>query len=140
MRRIRLFVGDEVLAAGQEFTLPEELAHYARNVLRLEQGAELQVFDVDGREFRARVTAVPKRALTLLAEQQIPALPESPLALHLGLGLLRGERMDWAIQKATELGAASITPLGLQRCTLRLDADRAESRLRHWRQVAVSAC
>ena len=139
MRDIRVFV-EAPLVAGAEFSAPATLAHYARNVLRLQTGDALQLFDGSGREFAASVAAAGKRELRILVGEELGALPESPLAVHLGLGLSRGERMDWALQKATELGVASITPLVLSRCNARLSEERSESRMRHWRQVLVSAC
>ena len=139
MRDIRVFV-DVPLVAGAEFAAPATLAHYARNVLRLQTGDALQLFDGSGREFAASVAAAGKRELRILVGEELEALPESPLAVHLGLGLSRGERMDWALQKATELGVASVTPLVLSRCNARLSEERSESRMRHWRQVLVSAC
>jgi 16S rRNA (uracil1498-N3)-methyltransferase len=67
-------------------------------------------------------------------------LAESPLHVHIGQGLSRGERMDWAIQKATELGVAEITPIVSSRCEVRLKDERTDKRMSHWRQVAISAC
>lgn len=134
----RLYV-DARLAAGIELELPAESAHYARNVLRLESGARLRVFCGDGREFEATLGACARRVVQLVVGAELPPLAESPLAVHLGLALVRGERMDWAVQKATELGVASIAPLALARCTARLDAQRGDNRLRHWRQVAIAA-
>jgi 16S rRNA (uracil1498-N3)-methyltransferase len=139
MRDIRLFV-ELPLTEGREFIAPDALAHYARNVLRLGQGDALRLFDGSGPEFQASITAVSKKELRILTGALLPSTPESPLAVHLGLGLSRGERMDYALQKATELGVASVTPLLLARCNARLSEERSESRMRHWRQVIVSAC
>lgn len=139
MRDIRVFV-ELPLAEGREFVAPEALAHYAKNVLRLGQGDALRVFDGSGAEYSASITSVSKKELCILTGAPLPATPESPLAVHLGLGLSRGERMDYALQKATELGVASVTPLVLARCNARLSEERSESRMRHWRQVIVSAC
>lgn len=139
MREIRVFV-ELPLAEGREFSAPDALAHYVRNVLRLAQGDTLRVFDGTGVEFAASIAAVSKKEVRIVTGAARLALPESPLSVHLGLGLSRGERMDYALQKATELGVASITPLALARCNAKLSEDRSESRSRHWRQVIVSAC
>ena len=139
MRRTRLHLG-VALVPGSLQPLPEESAHYVRHVLRLAPGDALQVFDGAGNEYAATLQASGKRGLAVLPEAAVAALPESPLAVHLGLGLARGERMDWALQKATELGVATIAPLALERCTARLAAGREDNRLRHWRQVVTSAC
>ena len=139
MREIRVFV-ELPLVEGREFVAPDALAHYARNVLRLAAGDALRVFDGSGSEFAATLVSVSRKELRILTGAPLPTVPESPLAVHLGLGLSRGERMDYALQKATELGAASVTPLLLARCNARLAEERSESRMRHWRQVVVSAC
>ena len=78
--------------------------------------------------------------MRVLLDETFAGQVESPLAIHLGQGLSRGERMDWAIQKATELGVSEITPIMSERCEVRLKDERAEKRLSHWRQVAISAC
>jgi 16S rRNA (uracil1498-N3)-methyltransferase len=127
------------LAAGMEIALPEERAHYVRDVLRLGNGDSLRVFCGDGREYHATVSRVGRRELVVAVVSAVEAQADSPLAVHLGLALVRGERMDWAVQKATELGAVSITPLSLARCTARLGEGRGDNRLRHWRQVAIAA-
>ncbi|MFC3608320.1 16S rRNA (uracil(1498)-N(3))-methyltransferase [Stutzerimonas tarimensis] len=138
MRLSRLFI-DAPLALG-ELSLPEPQAHYLARVLRLNAGAPLQCFDGSGREFRGEVVEVGKKQVRAVLVEAFAGLPESPLKIHLGQGLSRGERMDWAIQKATELGVTQITPLFSERCEVRLKDERGEKRLAHWRQVAISAC
>ena len=81
-----------------------------------------------------------KKSVRVELTEQLPGQPDSPLRVHLGQGLSRGERMDWAIQKATELGVAEITPIVSERCEVRLKDERADKRLAHWQQVAISAC
>lgn len=139
MATARLYCGAP-LAAGQEVELRDETLHYARNVLRLDAGATLAVFDGLGHEFSATVVAASKRSLTLLPGAALETPADTGPGIHLGIGLSRGERMDWVIQKSTELGVSSITPLLLARCNARFEETRAENRLRHWKQVAISAC
>ena len=139
MRAPRLFV-ETALATGAAIELKDEALHYARNVLRLDVGAPLLLFTGEGPEFEAAVTAAGKRSLTLAVGIATGAAREATLAVHLGIGLARGERMDWVVQKCTELGVASITPLLLARCNAKFDQGRGDNRLRHWRQVAISAC
>lgn len=139
MRLSRLFVA-QALAADTVVTLREAAAHYVRDVLRLEQGAALRVFDGSGAEFRATLDEVQRHAVCLTVGDPLSCVTESPLAIHLGIGLARGERMDWVVQKCTELGVATITPLLLARCNAKFDGTRADSRLRHWLQVAIAAC
>lgn len=138
MRISRFFV-DAPLALG-EHDLPDAQAHYIARVLRLGSGAPVQLFDGSGQEFHGTLTEVGKKQVRVQLERASAGLAESPLAVHLGQGLSRGERMDWAIQKATELGVAEITPLLSERCEVRLNDERADKRLAHWRQVAISAC
>ncbi len=139
MRIPRLFV-EQALGAGAEITLHDAQAHYVRNVLRLERGSTLCVFDDSGSEFTAILDAVERRSLRLTVGNALGTGAESLLRVHLGIGLARGERMDWTVQKSTELGVATITPLLLARCNAKLDAGRGDNRLRHWRQVAIAAC
>jgi len=138
MRLSRLFV-DTPLAAGL-VELPEAQAHYLARVLRLPVGAAVQLFDGSGLEFLGTLAEVGKKRVSVELQAGIPGQPDSPLRVHLGQGLSRGERMDWAIQKATELGVAEITPIFSGRCEVRLKDERADKRLAHWRQIAISAC
>lgn len=137
--RLSRFHVDLPLSLG-EHLLPEAQAHYIGRVLRLAEGDRVQLFDGLGQEYLATLLHVGKKALSVRVDEVLPGLPESSLTIHLGQGLSRGERMDWAIQKATELGVAELTPILTQRCEVRLKDERADKRLAHWRQVAISAC
>lgn len=138
MRLSRFFI-DAPLALGS-LALPETAAHYIGRVLRLTSGSAVQLFDGSGQEYLGELVEVGKKQVRVELRRQFAGLPESPLQIHLGQGLSRGERMDWAIQKATELGVAQITPLISERCEVRLNDERADKRLAHWRQIAISAC
>jgi len=138
MRLSRFFV-DLPLSLGQH-PLPEAQAHYIGRVLRLAVGDAVQLFDGSGQEFVGELVEVGKKSVQVELREQFSGQTESPLRIHLGQGLSRGERMDWAIQKATELGVAEITPLVSERCEVRLKDERADKRLAHWRQIAISAC
>lgn len=138
MRLSRFFI-DAPLALGSH-ALPETAAHYIARVLRLSNGSAVQLFDGSGQEYLGELVEVGKKQVRVELRQQLAGQPESPLRIHLGQGLSRGERMDWAIQKATELGVAQITPLISERCEVRLNDERADKRLAHWRQIAISAC
>ncbi|MCQ4304256.1 16S rRNA (uracil(1498)-N(3))-methyltransferase [Stutzerimonas frequens] len=138
MRLSRFFV-DAPLSLGQH-ALPEAAAHYIGRVLRLSTGSVVQLFDGSGQEYRGELTEVGKKRVSVELHERLAGMPESPLQIHLGQGLSRGERMDWAIQKATELGVSEITPLISERCEVRLNDERADKRLAHWRQIAISAC
>lgn len=138
MRLSRFFVNTPLTLGDIE--LPEQIAHYMGRVLRLPAGAEVQLFDGSGFEFLGSISEITKKRLTVTLTEQIVGLPESPLHTHLGQGLARGEKMDFVIQKATELGVNEITPLVTERCEVRLSDERADKRLLHWQQVAISAC
>lgn len=138
MRLSRFFI-DAPLSIG-EHELPEAQAHYISRVLRMAEGDAVQLFDGSGQEFRARLLDVGKKRVVVQVDESFNGQAESSLRIHLGQGLSRGERMDWAIQKATELGVSEITPIFTDRCEVRLKDERADKRLLHWRQVAISAC
>ena len=138
MRLSRFFI-DAPLSLGQH-ELPEAQAHYIGRVLRHAAGDAVQLFDGSGQEFLGELVEVGKKNVRVELRESFAGLAESPLRLHLGQGLSRGERMDWAIQKATELGAARITPIVSERCEVRLKDERAVKRTAHWRQIAISAC
>ncbi|WP_339489679.1 16S rRNA (uracil(1498)-N(3))-methyltransferase [Pseudomonas sp. EL_65y_Pfl2_R95] len=138
MRLSRFFI-DAPLSIGQH-ALPEAHAHYISRVLRHGVGDGVQLFDGSGDEYLGELIEVGKKTVRVDLRERIAGQPESPLSIHLGQGLSRGERMDWAIQKATELGATEISPIISERCEVRLKDDRADKRMSHWRQVAISAC
>ncbi|MDD1954999.1 MULTISPECIES: 16S rRNA (uracil(1498)-N(3))-methyltransferase [Pseudomonas] len=138
MRLSRFFI-DAPLSLGEHY-LPEAQAHYIGRVLRMAPGDAVQLFDGSGQEYLGELLEVGKKSVRVTLAQALPGQAESPLHVHLGQGLSRGERMDWAIQKATELGASVITPIVSERCEVRLKDERADKRLAHWRQVAISAC
>lgn len=138
MRLSRFFI-DAPLSLGHH-ELPEAQAHYIGRVLRLAPGAAVQLFDGSGQEYLGELVEVGKKNVSVALHEALNGLAESPLRIHLGQGLSRGERMDWAIQKATELGVTEITPLVSERCEVRLKDERADKRRAHWRQIAMSAC
>lgn len=138
MRVSRFFI-DAPLALGEQM-LGADLAHYIGRVLRLAPGSPIQAFNGSGSEWAGEVSAVSKREITIHLTEQLQGVAESPLAVHLGQAMSRGERMDWAIQKAVELGASEITPLFTERCEVKLQGERADKRQAHWQQVAISAC
>ncbi len=138
MRLSRFFI-DAPLSLGQH-ELPEAQAHYIGRVLRHAAGDAVQLFDGSGQEYLGELVEVGKKVVRVELREQLDGLAESPLRIHLGQGLSRGERMDWAIQKATELGVTEITPIVSEHCEVRLKDERADKRLAHWRQVAISAC
>ena len=139
MRIPRIFTA-QTLAAGSSVTLEAGPSQHLARVLRMGPGAALCLFDGSGRDFPATILTADKRAVTVALEPGQPGLAESPLRIHLGIGVSRGERMDWVVQKATELGVAAITPLYTERTEVRLRGERETRKLQHWQQIAISAC
>ena len=109
-------------------------------MLRLEHGHPLILFNGDGREYNATLAALVKRAVGAKITAVREADREAPLQLTLAQGIARGEKMDWILQKATELGVARIVPLVTERTEVKLDEDRAERRRAHWMSVIAGAC
>lgn len=139
MRAIRIHV-DAGLTAGAELVLPEQAAAHVVRVLRLRAGDPVSLFNGDGSDYAAELVAVgPREARARILESRTNR-SESPLRIVLAQALARGEKMDWIVQKATELGIAEIVPLVTARSEVKLDDARARKRLEHWRAVAISAC
>lgn len=140
MRIPRVYV-PQPLHPGREIDLPVQAGEHLVRVLRLERGHPLRLFNGDGNEYAGEIASLAKRGVTALVGDAAEAADrESPLRITLAQGIARGEKMDWILQKATELGVARIVPLVTDRTEVRLDAERAERRLAHWRAVLGSAC
>jgi 16S rRNA (uracil1498-N3)-methyltransferase len=134
----RIFIA-AALKPKQEITLDIKLSNYILQVLRLKIKDGLIIFNDSGGEFLAVLTAINKRCAVVIVEKFVQCNNESPLQIHLGQGISRGEKMDFTVQKAVELGANTITPLFTEYCGIKLKDERLENRLRHWQEVAVSA-
>ncbi len=128
------------LAEGAEIALPDAAAHHAARVLRLAAGDAITLFGGDDGEFAARILRIEPRGVHVRIGSAHAADRESPLAVTLVQGLAAADRMDYAIQKAVELGVHAIQPLATERSVARLDAARAAKRAVHWRQIAIAAC
>jgi 16S rRNA (uracil1498-N3)-methyltransferase len=143
MRLSRVYL-DSPLALNAVVSLPKEIAHYLSNVLRLHVDDELLVFNSQQGEFRARLISATKRAVDIeLLEKKRSVhdtAKQASLSIHLALGLSRGDKMDFAMQKSTELGVTEITPLYTEYGEVRLKPERIEKKLQHWQKIAISAC
>jgi 16S rRNA (uracil1498-N3)-methyltransferase len=139
MRLTRVYV-EAALTPGARVLLGGSAANHIARVLRLRSGDALTVFNGNGGEFAARVEGIQKDTVAVSVAQHRTGDRESPLPLTLAQGISRGERMDWVIQKATELGASRIVPVSTQRSVVRLDEKQAGRKLQHWRAIAVAAC
>jgi 16S rRNA (uracil1498-N3)-methyltransferase len=139
MRVNRAYV-EGPLSVGMRLALPEGAAAHLVRVLRFGVGDTCVLFNGEGRDYDARIVSADKRG----AEVEIVAMRdvtnESPLRIVLVQGIARGEKMDWILQKATELGVTAFVPVSSERSEVKLDADRAGKRLAHWHSVVVSAC
>lgn len=140
MRIPRIYV-PQPLRPGREVELPIQAGEHIARVLRLDRGHPLRLFNGDGGEYAGELASLAKRSVTARVLDAATAPErESPLRITLGQGIARGEKMDWILQKATELGVARIVPLVTDRTEVKLDAERAERRLAHWEAVLASAC
>jgi 16S rRNA (uracil1498-N3)-methyltransferase len=135
----RLFVVSD-LRPGQQLQLDAEQTRYIGRVLRLRAGDSVSVFNGQGGEFTATAESIKKNSAVLLIGEQSDAATESHLKVHLVQGISRGDRMDFVVQKATELGVKRITPVLTEYGVIKLDADRAAKRRDHWQRIAASAC
>ena len=139
MRVSRLFL-DADISPGRVVELPPEAASYVGRVLRLRTGDPVTLFNGRGGEWEARVGEGSRGRFLVEVGEHRARDRESPLAVTLGLGISRGERMDFGLQKAVELGVAEVVPLVTERCVVQLDSERALSRRVHWHRVMASAC
>ena len=139
MRLNRVYT-ERPIADGAELTLPEAAAYHVARVLRLRAGAPLVLFDGSGADFRGEIVAVEGDRVRVRVGERAAGLRESPLAITLVQAVSRGERMDWTLQKATELGVTCIQPVLSARSVVRLDEQQAARKLRHWQAIVAGAC
>ena len=131
---------DLPLPVGATLALPEGSVAHLLRVLRLQAGDACVLFNGDGHDYEARIVAAGKRdaSVEIIGARRVDN--ESPLRVTLVQGIARGEKMDWILQKATELGVADFLPVTSDRSEVKLDAQRAEKRLAHWHGIVISAC
>ena len=134
------FYCPEILAQNGIAELPEQAAHHAMRVLRLQAGDRVSVFNGRGGEGDASITDIGKRNVTLEIVDWRDVERESPLQVRLAQAVSAGEKMDFTLQKAVELGIGNIQPLASERSVVRLSGERAEKRVAHWQGVVISAC
>ncbi|MDP5187312.1 MAG: 16S rRNA (uracil(1498)-N(3))-methyltransferase [Alishewanella sp.] len=139
MRIPRIYT-PQTLSVNQTLWLDDDAANHVSRVLRMQTGQAIQLFNGDGFNYNSNIVDVSKKQVQLqvVAQQANPV--ESPLSIHLGQGISRGDRMDFAIQKAVELGVTEITPLFTERCGVKLDGERLAKRNEQWQKIAISAC
>lgn len=139
MRKIRIYHPGP-LSVDEEVELDPKAATHLTRVLRLQLDAELVLFNGDGFEYKAGLSRIHRHRAwaTVMNKQAVDN--ESPLKIHLCQGISKGERMDYTIQKAVELGVTHITPIFTEYGAVQLKADRLEKRIRHWQGIVSSAC
>jgi 16S rRNA (uracil1498-N3)-methyltransferase len=128
------------LLTGQLLSVAGSAGNHIARVLRLRAGDALTLFDGRGGEYAAHIREIRKDTVLLDVLEHLPLERESPSQLTLAQGISRGERMDWVVQKATELGVARILPLFTERSVVHLDEKQASRKVQHWRSIAVAAC
>ena len=138
MRVSRLYV-NAPLNAGGRIELDDDAAHYVRSVLRLKAGDAIVLFNGLGGEYPSRFGEVSRKYVRVEIEAFSARDVESPLRVSLGMGISRGDRMDWAVQKAVELGVAELTPLLTDRCVTKLNDDKKLQRWQHWQGIVRHA-
>jgi len=127
------------LSTGQVVSLPAGPARHVQ-VLRLQPGDDVTLFDGAGGEWQATIARMGRSDVDVTVGAHDPVERETKRAVHLAVGLPANERMDWLVEKATELGVASIQPLAAARSVLKLAGERAEKKRAHWQGIAIAAC
>ena len=130
---------EQPLLADSEHCLEGDIAHRLATVLRMKPGYQLHLFNGEGGDFAAEIIAVEKKRVTVQLAKQRPASAKSPLAITLVQVISKGQKMDFTLQKAVELGVQCVVPIIDERSTVKLDAARAENKHQHWYSVMISA-
>lgn len=138
--RIPRFFEAQPLAHDSEITLSDSVTQHVSRSLRMRPEEQIILFNGDGLEHKAMLTEITKRNVIARIIESSEPNSESPLTISIGQTLSRGERMDYAVQKSTEMGVNTITPLFSERCEVKLPKERQEKRVNHWQQIAISAC
>ena len=139
MRVPRIYT-DQPLASETTVTLGEEPSKHLIKVLRLRPEAHLYLFNGDGRDYEGRIRSAAKQGVVVEISKASAIEPEPAIRFILGQGISRGERMDYVIQKAVELGVSGFVPLFTERTVVKLKGEKQERRMGHWRKVMIAAC
>ncbi|WP_038173653.1 16S rRNA (uracil(1498)-N(3))-methyltransferase [Vibrio pacinii] len=138
--RIPRIYHPQILSQLGKVMLSDDAAGHIGRALRMKEGQQVLLFDGSGAEFPAVISEVSKKSLEVELTERIERSSESPLDLHLGQVVSRGDKMEFTIQKSVELGVNTITPLISERCGVKLDPKRFEKKLIQWQKIAISAC
>ena len=139
MRLLRFYLPLQ-LTEGRRYALPDNVFRHAIRVLRLTVNQELTLFNGNNKEYQAKLVEIGKKSATVEVLSSVKLNRESPLKINLIQGISKGERMDFVLQKATELGVTNIYPVLTARTNVAISHQRTEKKLEHWQGVIVSAC
>ncbi len=140
MRVPRIYQPINELTVNQQVKLDEDGAAHIGRVLRMNEGDNISLFCGDGYDYLATIVSANKKNVTVEIIEHTANESESPLNLHLGQVISRGDRMDFTIQKSVELGVTTITPLFSDRCGVKLSGERLEKKINQWQKIVISAC
>ncbi|PLY16550.1 MAG: 16S rRNA (uracil(1498)-N(3))-methyltransferase [Sedimenticola sp.] len=130
----------QTLSPDSTLSLEEGPARHLIQVLRLKADAPVILFNGDGHDYQGVIISLGKRQVDIAISERGAQESAACLAIHLGLGISKGERMDFAIQKSVELGVTEITPLVSERCVVRISDERMQKRIQHWQNILIAAC
>ncbi len=139
MRIPRIYT-PQPLAPGREIALAPQPSHHLVKVLRMSAGRPVKLFNGDGHEYAATIVRADKKGVTVLPADAVYRPNNSPLSTELAMGLSKGDRLDWVLQKATELGVSGIAPLFTERCDVRLPDDKLDRKMASWNNIISAAC
>jgi 16S rRNA (uracil1498-N3)-methyltransferase len=139
MRSTRIYT-PQALRVDATIELEQQASHHLVKVLRAQTGDEFSLFNGKGGEYRACISKISKQTVAVELQNFADLDNESPLSIHLGICISKGDRMDFVMQKATELGISQITPLLAERSQTKRNKDVLTKKLRHWQQIIISAC
>ncbi len=131
---------DTPFTVGQTIELNDDAFGHVVRVLRLKAGDNITLFNGDGCDYDADLEHVAKKQASAIITSKVARNNESPLNIHLGQGISRGDRMDFTLQKSVELGVSTITPLFTERCGVKLNAERLEKKRQQWQKIVIAAC
>lgn len=139
MRIPRIFT-EQALNLDARISLQGDAANHLLKVLRMKAGRALVLFNGDGKEYPATIESCDKKTALLHINQVVDSPRKSPLHTELAIGVSRGDRMDWVLQKATELGVSRIVPLFTEHCEVKLNPQRQQKKQAQWQKLIQSSC
>lgn len=139
MREVRIYQPGDY-QAGQDITLSDEAGQHVGVVLRMLPGQLVTLLSGDNREWQGEITTAHKKRVSVKLLYDNVVDRESPLRLHLAQAISKGERMEWVVQKAVELGVASILPIITDHCAVKLNPQRLDKKQSQWQAIAIAAC